>query len=84
MKKLSKLSLLGEMDFLSKAELKKLVGSSRGSCSAFTTESTCHGPCSIPGPSGYDGECICVGKGEGHTPHCSCGGFVVGPKDYKY
>lgn len=41
MKKLSKISLLGELDILSKAELKQLVGSKTVTCESRTTEADC-------------------------------------------
>lgn len=55
MKKLKKLSLLGDFELLSKAELKQLVGSDGSSdgCSAYTDSSSCNGkPCEIEGHSG--------------------------------
>ena len=48
MKKLSKLSLLGEKDLLSKAELRQLVGA-RNTCTG--TKSPCKGSCDLPGES---------------------------------
>ena len=54
MKKLSKLSLLGEMDLLSKAELKQLVGSSGDSDGC--TKDNVGSPC-VTDPEGQSGTC---------------------------
>lgn len=74
MKKLKKLSLLGDFELLSKAELKQLVGSDGFSdgCSAYTDSISCNGtPCDIEGNTGYCNwvedivfkGCICSGTG---------------------
>lgn len=56
MKKLSKLSLLGEMELLSKAELKQLVGSG-GDGGCGSTKDTCSGSCTVWG-SRNSGHCV--------------------------
>ena len=76
MKKLSKLSLLGEMDLLSQAELKQLVGAkiSVVDCSTATTAEACANLTS------GDAYCNC-GENLGHcawaysampNPFCTC------------
>ena len=73
MKKLSKLSLLGEMDLLSKAELKQLVGA-ESSDGCRSPDGTCNiGHECTTDPEGQSGFC---GINEG-TNNCEC---LVGTK----
>jgi hypothetical protein len=77
MKKLSKLSLLGEMDLLSKAELKRLVGSD-GGCSS--KKETCGGSCVAGNNNG-----VCEWVSNSHITGCLCNpGPFGGLTDYSY
>lgn len=71
MKKLSKLSLLGEMDLLSKAELKQLLGQGNG---CGSTQSTCSGSCGTSG----NGTCGWISK----SNRCACAEVYVGPIEF--
>lgn len=72
MKKLSKLSLFGEIDLLSKAELKQLVGQTGNGCP--TTQSACSGPCG----TGGKGSCGWVKK----LKRCACAEVYFGPIEF--
>lgn len=71
MKKLSKLSLLGEMDLLSKAELRKLVGAEPfpNSDCIGRSKASCNGTCYLA-PEGLKG--TCQWKGMYGQEHCRC------------
>lgn len=72
---------MGEVNILSKEELRKLVGS-KGVCKSTDRESCNNeGSCTVPGPNGYKGTCGWTAK-EGETAWCSCGG--VSPNAYNY
>ena len=71
MKKLSKISLLGEMNLLSKAELQKLVGSepfTDSRCIGLTKDQ-CSGTCYIS-PEGAEGQCYW--RGMSGQEFCRC------------
>lgn len=72
MKKLSKLSLLGEMDLLSKAELRQLVGAEYTRCHG-SSKDKCTGTCPSPGDS-------CVWS---QTNKCHCE-TLMGYSGYSY
>ena len=58
MKKLSKLSLLGEMDLLSKKELQDLIGAKTDGCSSWNEISSKYeGQCWSSAYGGYIGTC---------------------------
>lgn len=73
MKKLSKLSLLGEMELLSKAELKQLVGSGDGGCGS--AGEYCES-------GGIPGVCAWVVNSNGYGLRCVPGGY--GGYKYEY
>ncbi len=72
MKKLSKLSLLGEMDLLSKAELKQLVGQAGNGCPS--SKEACSGSCGTTG----NGTCTWYKS----QNRCACAEVIVGPIEH--
>ena len=69
MKKLSKLSLLGEMDLLSKAELKQLVGQTGNGCPS--SKEACSSSCG----TGGRGTCTWYKS----QNRCACAEVIVEP-----
>ena len=69
MKKLSKLSLLGEMDLLSKAELRQLIGSGDGGCPS--TKDECTGQTCTPW-GGEGGKAHCRWRENDMIKACQC------------